>query len=422
MKNIPLYALVVMVGPSGSGKTTIANKHFQKHEIISSDDIREDLLGDFRRQDYNNVVFKELFHRANLKLSLKRRVVIDATNLKTNDRKGIIELGKRHNVPIFYVVVNRTLEEKLETAGWRNEVPYLINKHHETFLQNEREILKGDGVATVIDTRKELFTVVKNSTNDNILDIIKSNGQKYIFAIGDVHSDIQALTSVIEWATARNAFMVFLGDIIDYGDNPIECINIVYDLIVSGKAVMCLGNHEDKIHRWLQKRDDAENKMKLSHGNMATIDRIMELNDSERDLIISKFDTIYEYSKNHWVIGNTLFTHGACNLNMFNSNSSKLSGEAKNLSLYGEVDRNVPFEENRYPTRLYNWCDTIPDGKRVIVGHDVRSTISPFVHKNEQGGEVIFADTGCSKEGVLSSVCLKVTGETLIVESMIKHS
>jgi hypothetical protein len=185
---------------------------------------------------------------------------------------------------------------------------------------------------------------------------------------------------------------------------------------------MCLGNHEDKIKRWLSKRDDSENNMKLSQGNMATIDRIMALEADVRDEIISKFNIICEYSRNHWIIGNVLFTHGACNSRMFEINSSKLNGEEKNLSLYGEVDRTVPFQLNTYPTRTYNWCDDIPSEKIVIVGHDIRSTISPLVYTNDKGGTAIFADTGCSKDGVLSSVCLKITDEKLSVESMIKHS
>ena len=48
---IPLDAMVIMVGPSGAGKTMFVEDIFDEHEVISSDDIREWLTGDFQRQD-----------------------------------------------------------------------------------------------------------------------------------------------------------------------------------------------------------------------------------------------------------------------------------------------------------------------------------------------------------------------------------
>src|SRR5690606_8383188 len=110
----------------------------------------------------------------------------------------------------FYVVVNRSLEDKEATGGWRNEVPGLIRKHDDVFAENEKDILRGDNVANVIDTRKEDFMAVRKFDTNHPIRTIQQAGYKGLMAVGDVHGMRESLKSAIDWATARNLFMLFL--------------------------------------------------------------------------------------------------------------------------------------------------------------------------------------------------------------------
>ena len=60
-----MQKLIVMVGVPGSGKSTYAKNTFSKTaEILSSDALRKELLGNENDQKHNDYVFAELYKRA----------------------------------------------------------------------------------------------------------------------------------------------------------------------------------------------------------------------------------------------------------------------------------------------------------------------------------------------------------------------
>lgn len=169
--------LTIMVGPSGAGKTTwlrsylaactnfgISCREFgikQRH-VISSDEIREDLCGDFRSQERNDEVFAALHAIVKTRVTRGLPAVVDATNLRRKDRMAVAALAPAEG-PVRYIVIDRPMEEKRRDAGWRAEVkdkdgqPFdLIAKHHQTFQSQLKDILAGDNLSNVevIDLRR----------------------------------------------------------------------------------------------------------------------------------------------------------------------------------------------------------------------------------------------------------------------------
>lgn len=127
------------------------------------------------------------------------------------------------------------------------------------------------------------------------------------------------------------------------------------------------------------------------------------------------------WSANHWVIEDCLFTHGACEPEMFSIYNKSLHGKYEKLSLYGEVDYTKPKRDDGYPNRVYNWVNRIPFGKTVFVGHDIRSNIKPYYEENSFGGQVYFLDTGCSKNGNLTTADLTIDNNKLVVTNFNQH-
>lgn len=407
-KKIPLHSLVLMVGPSGAGKSTVTSAHFADYEIVSSDSLRHELVGDFQRQDINPLVFNELHDRVRTKLAIGERVVVDATHLRKADRMGVVNIGVQLGVPVYYIVVNRPLEEKLATAGWRAGVPGLIERHDETFRNNEREILLGDNVATVIDTRKEEFEAVVKAPGGDVADHILGLGFKGVMVLGDIHGMRERLKSAIDWAITRNLYMIFLGDVIDYGPHSLECVDIVYDIMTRGRGSMTIGNHEKKIERWItQDRAFQEKgtpiKLHLSDGNRATTNLVQALSQGDRTKFECKFTTMVNLARNHILLGeNFLLTHGGAEPEMFRITDHRLGKRLEGIALYGETDNTVQRTDG-YPNRVYNWVNRIPEGKQVIVGHDIRSTLKPLVETGTRGGTATFMDTGSGKGGHLTT-------------------
>src|SRR6185312_8111465 len=116
--------LTVMVGPSGAGKTQwlsdccMGNEYGIEHlHIVSSDQIRSDLCGDFRDQAKNNEVFEALHAVVKTRLQHGLPTVVDATNLRRKDRLAVVDLQVSGG-PVRYIVLNRPMEEKRRDGGW----------------------------------------------------------------------------------------------------------------------------------------------------------------------------------------------------------------------------------------------------------------------------------------------------------------
>jgi hypothetical protein len=156
--------LTLMVGPSGAGKSSWLESadawRFQIHpsHVISSDQTRADLYGDFRYQGGNDQVYAALHAVVKARLRAGLPTVVDATNIRTKDRTS---LATMFNVRVRYLVLNRPMDKKRRDGGWRNEIENgtydLIGRHEATFNSNEKAILTGDGLLNVevVDLRQK---------------------------------------------------------------------------------------------------------------------------------------------------------------------------------------------------------------------------------------------------------------------------
>jgi protein phosphatase len=104
--SIPEMALVVLIGASGSGKSTFAARHFRPTEILSSDHYRAVVGDDPNEQGVTKAAFDALHYIAGLRLKLGKLTVIDATNVKPQDRAHLLKIAKDHDVLAAAIVLN----------------------------------------------------------------------------------------------------------------------------------------------------------------------------------------------------------------------------------------------------------------------------------------------------------------------------
>ena len=106
--------LWVMVGLSGSGKSTIAKKIADDNPntaIISSDNIREELTGDYEDQKHNEEVFKIFHDRIRKNLENKQNVIADATNLTIKSRRAILSKVNGLDIEKICVIIPKPFEK-----------------------------------------------------------------------------------------------------------------------------------------------------------------------------------------------------------------------------------------------------------------------------------------------------------------------
>ena len=152
--------LYMMVGPSGGGKSMWINSERKKSTrrllppmddsgVLSSDEFRVGICGSIRDQSKNRQVFEALHAVAKTRLKHGLVTVIDATHLKRPDRLASVACAPAGTI-VTYLVIDRPLEDKMRDAGWRAEVPGLIEKHHQAFRSSSKDIMMGDGLPNVV--------------------------------------------------------------------------------------------------------------------------------------------------------------------------------------------------------------------------------------------------------------------------------
>jgi protein phosphatase len=391
MKKIPLHSLIVSVGESTAEKRRLIGEYFAPHEVVSAAGIANELVGGYRT-DIAEHVFNEMHHRASLKLSLGERVIIDAANLRRDDRVTLAHVGIMAGVPVFYLA---------------------CDDGSDVYAANARDIARGDGIAEVIDSRSR-FEVINRLPDEDALDAIKLRGYAGITVVGDVHGMYEALQNALAWARFRRHFLVFLGDIIDYGRKSLEVSDEVYRLVMRGEAEFLMGNHERKIMRWLDQQDAGKVTLTLSEGNRVTTQAISALAHQERRRWANRFRALVAASRHHRRLANILLVHGAAHDDLWHMTDRRLPKALESLALFGEVDRSAPMRSDGYPNRTHGWVNHIPNGHTIIVGHEIRSMVKPLTQSNKIGGSAVFLDTGSGKGGQLTTADLVFAEDGLL--------
>ena len=102
---VPVPGLVVLVGAAGAGKSTLAARLFEPSEILSSDTLRAAISGNATDQRATRSAFAILHREVRRRLLAGRLVVVDATNVETTARAGLLRLADAAGVPAIAVVI-----------------------------------------------------------------------------------------------------------------------------------------------------------------------------------------------------------------------------------------------------------------------------------------------------------------------------
>ena len=144
--------LILPVGISGSGKSTwIKSQTDSNTVVVSPDDIRRELTGNISDQTKNGEVFQIAHKRVADALNAGKNVIFDATNIKSRDRKSLMNYMKVHVdkpfegfAKVFSVdpeVAKQRVRKDIEAGVDRSNVPdWAIDKQHRSFVDDMNTI------------------------------------------------------------------------------------------------------------------------------------------------------------------------------------------------------------------------------------------------------------------------------------------
>ncbi|MCB1509926.1 MAG: polynucleotide kinase-phosphatase [Hyphomicrobiaceae bacterium] len=399
---IPDFCLVVLVGASGSGKSTFARRHFLPTEIVGSDWARGLVDDDETSQAATADAFDLVHYIARKRLARRRLTVIDATNVRAEDRAHLVKLAREYHALAVAIVINTPEEVCRERNALRPDRQFgdHVVRNHIRSLKRGIRRMDREGFRYVHELRSLAEVDSSEVVRERLwTDRRQEHGPFDI--IGDVHGCADELIALLEQlgygvtfegeGDARRAITTapegrrafFVGDLVDRGPRSPDALRIVMAMVAAGHGLCVPGNHDVKFVRWLSGRN-----VKLTHGLAETAEQFATETDAFKAEVKAFLDGLVSHA---WLEGGRLaIAHAGIKEEMM----GRSSGEVREFCLYGETSGET--DEFGLPVR-YNWAAEYRGKTTIVYGH------TP-VPEAEWLNNTLCIDTGCCFGGKLSAL------------------
>ena len=402
MLALPDFCLVALVGASGSGKSSFAARHFLATEVISSDVCRGLVSDDPNDQKVSRDAFDLLYYIAGKRLAARRLTVIDATNVRPEDRRRLVALAREHHaLPVALVFdMPRQLCEARNAARPDRQFGRHVVRNHVGALRRSLKNLRREGFRQVHSfTAPEQVDAAEIRREPLWTDKRDQAGPFDI--IGDVHGcaeELEALLRTLGYRVERGAEKgeagyrvtppegrraIFLGDLVDRGPWVPDVLRLVMTMVADGSALCVMGNHDNKLARALRGRN-----VKVSHGLAESLEQLEAESGAFRAQVVDFLDGLVSH---YWLDdGKLTVAHAGLKEEM----QGRGSAAVRAFALYGETTGET--DEFGLPVR-YNWAADYRGRAKVVYGH------TPVPEAEWLNG-TICVDTGCVFGGKLTAL------------------
>ena len=399
---IPEFCLVLLVGPSGSGKSTFARRHFRDTEVLSSDAYRAIVSDDESDQSATDDAFDALQYVARKRLARRRLTVIDATNLRREDRQGFLRLAKEYHalpVALAFDLPEKLCQERTAARPDRGFGPHVVRNHVRLMRRSVRS-LKREGFRHhhVFRTPEDVESAELERTR---LWTDRRDERGPFDIIGDVHGcwdELRELIDALGYEVSEESGpegprfsvshpegrrIVFLGDLVDRGPGIVPVLRLAMDMVEDGAALCVPGNHETKLLKKLRGKN-----VKVRHGLAETLAQL----EAEPPAFQSRVADFIDGLVSHFVLdeGGLVVAHAG----MKESMQGRASGAVRAFALFGETTGET--DEFGLPVR-YDWASEYRGSATVVYGH------TPVPEAEWLNGTICI-DTGCVFGGKLTAL------------------
>lgn len=401
---IPDFCLLLLVGPTGSGKSTLARRAFAPHETLSSDAFREMVSGSADSAEATGDAFAVLRDVAARRLRRRLLTVIDATNLRSEDRREMIGVARAAYAPCVAVLLDAGKAEQLARNRERDD------RRPRKAVLRQIELARGAFKAM----RKEGFTAVHRVDGDQTATVAFSRvplrtdrrAEAGPFdVIGDIHGCMPELLRLLSTLGYRvedalgtgtdgprfsvshpaGRRPVFVGDLADRGPASAEVLEFVMDTVRAGSTLAVMGNHDRKLLRHLRGKEQT-----ATHGFDLTLAQIAAAPAASR--LAARLPRFLDDLPSHLVLdgGALAVAHAGVKQAML----ARASRDVMEFCVYGETTGEL--DGFGLPVRL-DWAADYAGEAHVAYGH-VPQGEARWV------GKTICLDTGCVFGGALTAL------------------
>jgi len=405
---IPELSLVFIIGPSGAGKSTFARKYFLPTELLSNDYCRGLVADNDNDQSVTPEAFEVLHFIAAKRLAKGRLTVVDATNIRPEDRKPLVALARQYHclpVAIVFNLPEKLCQERNRGRTDRDFGAHVIRGQRSQMRRSLRG-LKRSGFRHVFTFESpeevDAATIERAPLWNN-----RKTEHGPFDIIGDVHGCCDELEQLLRllgyepkgeaeddgiwtgpiWSHPEGRKAVFLGDLVDRGPRIVDCVRLVRNMIHAGHALAVPGNHDLKLVRKLRGKD-----VRITHGLAESLSEIEAIPSEVRDSAMKDIADFLYSLVSHYVLdgGRLVVAHAGMKEEM----QGRGSGKVREFAMYGETTGET--DEFGLPVR-HDWAAEYRGSAMVIYGH------TP-VPEAEWLNRTINIDTGCVFGGKLTAL------------------
>lgn len=402
---LPHGGIVLLIGPSNSGKSTLLKRLVEEGEIlpsevVSSDDFRilvsdkefidwrsrpQDESAGLRDEylDISTEAFAMMDAVIDARCRLNKLVIVDATHLRSEDRKRYIALAKKNHVPIQAIILDMSERSLTDRDAVRDNPrgKRRIKEQYQIF-RNEKRFIKKEGFDSVY-TVKDIGEV-EVFRHHNPIEVDVENG---LDIIGDIHGCYDELIELLEmlgyiendegfYEHPEGRKFVSVGDVTSRGPASLETMIFFHKHCKSGRALMIDSNHGWKIARWLDGR-----QVVLSHGDERVeeefliyeeregIEKTQELKQQLKEFLLEA-PSHYVFKKNG--VRTLVCAHAGIRDAFIGKQSEAISDFCR----FGDTGG---FDENGKPVRK-DWTVGHENSLLIVWGHDPKP--KPIVINN----------------------------------------
>lgn len=369
---IPDLSLVVLIGISGAGKSTFARAHFRSTQVLSSDFCRRLVTDDENDQAATPAAFDVLHDIAGTRLRVGRLTVVDATNVKREDRAKLVQLARDHDVlPVAIVldVPESVAVERNAARADRDMSPGVVRRQRADLRRGLRGLSREGFRKVHVLSGLEQIASASVSYEKQYNDRREDTGPFDV--VGDVHgcrTELERLLGELGYQLRSDESgrsvdavhpqgrrAVFVGDLVDRGPDSPGVLRLVMGMVAGGNALCVPGNHENKLVKALRGRN-----VTISHGLETTLAQLQ----AEDERFRKQVEEFCYGLVSHYVLdgGNLVVAHAG----LKESLQGRSSGRVRDFALYGESTGET--DEFGLPVR-YPWAKEYRGRATVLYGH-----------------------------------------------------
>lgn len=178
------------------------------------------------------------------------------------------------------------------------------------------------------------------------------------FVVGDVHGKFGLLQDILRKWTKEKEQLLFLGDLIDRGEDSRSCVELVKQLVEAEGAVCLMGNHERMLLAWLRDPEERYDHYRRNGGDTTINSLLGRPLDAPVDGLVDAHRVLEEQGELIAFIRSCPYFHETDGYIFVHAGLDLTLSDWRQTSNHDKVWLRAPFHEGENTT-----------GKTIVFGH-----------------------------------------------------